>query len=539
MNINERIKDAELVTRPGGSVAISSSLRDRVAIFENGVILIRKGDRWSADVKMAMTTARRVGIPISDENLIEVDPSIIMDLYAATGDANSTTKLELDRQVALADIIRQAANEGASDIHMRILPRFTEIRIRVFSRVKDFSTCDQEEGKALIKAAFAVSSDTSGGSSEMSFKQGSLTPEKSKLLPPKVDMIRLQYSPSSDGRGALVMRLSYKSNSDEVEIDHLGYNAQQISDIKTMRTRTNGMYVLAGKVSSGKTTTLQRVLNKMFLEKRREISIYTIEEPVELDIPSAMQIPVKKADDFVLAMKASLRSDPNVIVMGETRSQETSNLAIQAVMTGHALWTTVHAGTALGILDRFVDLGVPPWKLQEPTVVRGLAYQRLAGVICPNCRINFRDAVKQGELDVKLANKLIKLFRKSPDNLYVRGEGCPQCKHGLIGRTVVAETVLTDPTLLEYFAKGQRTEMREYWLRPKKEGGLGGIPVLHHALSKVGAGLCDINEIEEEVDLFSTYERDYMHLAPRLRKDVSVIEEEEAAKKDIANSKGA
>lgn len=395
--------------------------------------------------------------------------------------------------------------------------------------MKDLGTRATDEGMALIKATFAVASDLAGTSSDLSFQQGALT-TRSGLLPPKVELVRLQYSPTSDGRGALVMRLKYEAPSDEIEIDHLGYNAQQISDISIMRRRTNGMYVLAGKVSSGKSTTLQRVLNKMFLEKLREITTYTIEEPVELDLPGAIQVPVKKnadgTDGLVEAMKASLRSDPNVIVMGETRSAETGNLAVQAVLTGHALWTTVHAGSALGILDRFIDLGIPAWKLQDPTVVRGLVYQRLAGVICPHCRITFREAVKRGQLDRETAIKLCDLFQTSPNDLYVRGPGCDHCKLGLSGRTVVAETVLTDPKLLEHFAKAERTEMKEYWLRPVEEGGLGGVPVLHHALSKVGAGLCDINEVEEEVDLLSTYERDYMHLSDRLRRDVEVLRQE-------------
>lgn len=115
------------------------------------------------------------------------------------------------------------------------------------------------------------------------------------------------------------MRLKYEAPANEIEIDHLGYNAQQISDIATMRRRTNGMYILAGKVSSGKSTTLQRVLNKMFIDKLREITMYTIEEPVELDLPGAIQVPVRSGqngvDGFTEAMKASLRSDPNVIVM--------------------------------------------------------------------------------------------------------------------------------------------------------------------------------------------------------------------------------
>ena len=531
--LKAKTKGAELLTREGGPVSLSESQRRRIALFDNGIAAITVGDRWSPEVKHVLNTAQRRGYKFED--FPEVEPTTLLDLYTTdTSDDANAPALELDRQVDLAEILRQAGSERASDVHIRVLKRYAEIRIRVYGRVKDLGSREPEEGMALIKATFAVASDLAGTSSDMSFQQGALT-ARSGLLPPKVEMVRLQYSPTSDGRGALVMRLKYEAPANEIEIDHLGYNAQQISDISTMRKRTNGMYILAGKVSSGKSTTLQRVLNKMFIDKQREISMYTIEEPVELDLPGAIQVPVKKSPDgtdgFVEAMKASLRSDPNVIIMGETRSTETGNLAVQAVMTGHALWTTVHAGTALGILDRFIDLGVPAWKLQDPTVIRGLVYQRLAGVICPHCRITYREAVERGQLEPELSDKLCALFGKKDTELHARGDGCEKCKLGLSGRTVVAETVLTDPILLEHFAKSERIEMREYWLRPIEQGGLGGLPVLHHALSKVGAGLCDINEVEEEVDLFSAYERDFMHLQDRLRKDVVILEEQEEKKR--------
>lgn len=524
--LKEKTQGAELLTREGGPVVISESGRRRVALFSNGVAATAIGERWSPEVKVIITSAERRGHHFGE--FIEVEPSTLIELYTAEGkEPSQIADLEIERQAEIADILRQAAAERASDVHIRVLKRYAEIRIRVFGRVKDLGSREPDDGMAIIKATFAVASDTSGSSSDMSFQQGALN-AKSGLLPPRVEMVRLQYSPTSDGVGALVMRLKYEAPANEIEIDHLGYNDKQIADISTMRKRTNGMYVLAGKVSSGKSTTLQRVLNKMFVDKQREISLFTIEEPVELDLPGAIQVPVKKGpegrDGFVEAMKASLRSDPNVIVMGETRSTETGNLAIQAVMTGHALWTTVHAGTALGILDRFIDLGVPAWKLQDPTVVRGLVYQRLAGVMCPHCRISFKEAVERGQLEQELSDKLCDLFGKSDEALFARGDGCDHCKLGLSGRTVVAETVLTDPKLLEHFAKAERIEMREYWLRPVDKGGLGGLPVLHHALSKVGAGLCDINEVEEEVDLFSSYERDFMHLKDRLRQDVADLD---------------
>ncbi|MFG6083443.1 GspE/PulE family protein [Paracoccus litorisediminis] len=530
------IEGAELLS--GGSalypVQLTEPQKRKVAFYSNGTVLHLEEFRWVSEFKSIENKARLKNIRI--ENFLAVSVAELDEIYAAekTPEAVVAPVLELERQQELRDMIDRASREGASDIVIRIVRGHTEVRTRVFGRMKDTDSRSEGSGAALILAAFAVASDQGTSSSIMSFMQGALTP-KSGLLPPRVEMIRLQYSPTSEGRGALVMRLKYVAPANEVEINHLGYNSQQIEDITTMRKRTNGLYILAGKVSSGKSTTLQRVLNKMFFEKHREISMYTIEEPVELDLPGAIQVPAKKnpdgTDGFEGAMKASLRSDPNIIVLGEIRSKDLAYLAIQAVMTGHALWSTVHAGTALGILDRLTDLGVEGWKLADPTIVRGLVYQRLTGVLCPHCRITLLDGVRKKSVDLDLAKKLSALFQKHPEKLYVRGDGCQHCKLGLSGRTVVAETVLTDPRMLELFSKGDRVTMRQYWLDEKSKGGLGGIPVLHHALSKVGAGICDINEVEEEVDLFSVYEREYMHLQPRLLRDVALLDEQEEKKR--------
>ncbi|MEP3670775.1 MAG: ATPase, T2SS/T4P/T4SS family [Roseibium sp.] len=541
------IQSASLLTAKNGEVTIADDDRRLIAIFDNGVAITAANGRWNSKVKAIINQSNQAGYPVTA--YYEMDVQKILNIYNERKHDSGPRSPEeesvlLERQKQLSEMIARAAADKASDIHIRVLREYTEIRTRVFGRVKDETTMTMDDGQAIIKAAFAVASDLGNSTSDLSFQQGALT-AKSKLLPRGVEMIRLQYSPTSDGRGALVARLKYTSRADEIEIDTLGYDQSHIDDITDMRTRTNGLYILAGKVSSGKSTTLQRVLNKMFIDKQREISTYTIEEPVELELPGAIQVAAKKSPDgtdgFYEGIKAALRSDPNVIVLGEIRSGELAKLAIEAVMTGHALWSTIHAGSALGILDRLSDLGVENWKIQDPSVVRGLVYQRLTGVICKGCRINLRQWIASKQGSKELAIRMCKLFHVNPEDLYVRGGGCPKCKLGLSGRTVVAETIQTDPHLLDLFSRGKRKEMREHWIRQSNEKGpedeqgnwaygMGGLPVLHHALVKVGAGLCDIGEVQEEVDFLSTYERDFMHLQPRLIEDVKKLKEDELKK---------
>lgn len=530
--LNE-IENTELLTGDSGQpITITEAQKRKIAIYSNRVALVIPGFRWTPEYKGIERLANIKNYFV--EKFIDVSTADLDEIYAQVrANSNGSPTLELERQQEIRDLIDRAARENASDVTIRIVRGMTEIRTRIFGRMKDFDTRDEDAGRALIMAVFASASDQGTSSSMNSFMQGALT-AKSGMLPPRVEMIRLQYSFTSENRGALVMRLKYSSPASEIDINHLGYNDQQIHDIAVMRRRTNGLYIFAGKVSSGKSTTLQRVLNRMFMEKNREITMYTIEEPVELDLPSAIQVPAKKnpdgTDGFEGAMRASLRSDPNIIVLGEVRSRDLAYLALQAVMTGHALWSTIHAGSALGILDRLTDFGVEPWKLADHTVVRGLIYQRLCAVICPKCRITMEQALKQRKIDLELAKRVSRVVKKHPRDLYMRGQGCSECKMGMVGRTVVAETVLTDSKMLEMYTTGHRRDVREYWLNSPEEGGLGGVPVLHHALSKVGAGICDITEVEEEVDLVEVYEREFMYLQPRLLADIEVLEKELAAK---------
>jgi type II secretory ATPase GspE/PulE/Tfp pilus assembly ATPase PilB-like protein len=348
-------------------------------------------------------------------------------------------------------------------------------------------------------------------------------------------MLRLQYTPTSDQRGALVMRLKYVGKNTDTDVDSLGYSQQQSIDLKNMRLKTNGMYIFAGKVSSGKTTTLQRCLNAMYLDKKKEISIYAAEDPKELELLGAIQAQITAGqsanDAFKMAMKAALRSDPNVIVLGEIRSEELTSMAVEAAKTGHALWSTVHAGSALGILNRLINLGADREDLKDPRTVGGLIYQRLIGVLCQNCKISLPTAVKSDQVEEDLALRLVKLTAQNPHEIFCRGPGCSSCFMGLSGRTVVAETIRPDARLLETYMDSSRIEAERYWIKPKAEGGLGGAPVMHHALVKVGAGIVDINEVQEEVDLLESYERDLSYLTERLRSEISMFRQQQVRKR--------
>ncbi len=526
----EEFASGLLATGNGGEIEVPEAERRLIAVFRNGLAIVAKGNRWSPEVKAVLDRAARIDRAIL--RIIESDSETILSVYEKfdrTCGAEARVRSEIERQKDLRRIIAEAAQESASDIHFQVHPGYCAIRIRVHGRLRPLENRAAEDGTAIINAAFAVASDQGAETGVSTFMKGSLT-RASGLLPPHVDLARLQYSPTSGHRPSLVIRLKHSSRKGDADVRDLGYLPDQVRDIAVMRRRTSGLYLLAGKVSSGKTTTLQCILNTMIREKANEISVFSIEEPVELEISGAVHVAVvprsgqSRSDAFIEAIKATLRSDPNVVVLGELRDRDLARYAMELAMTGHSLWSTVHAGSSLGILDRMSDFGVEPWKLAEPSIVRGLIYQRLIGVLCPQCKVNFDLGIRMSAVGDALAKEVMRISKRSPDRLFVRGPGCPRCHNGLTGRTVVAETCLPDPVLLDHYARGDRSALRDHWLSPKSEGGTGGTPVMHHAMIKVGSGQCDINEVEEEVDLLSAYKRDFPMHASRLADDIRAAE---------------
>ena len=534
-NIADLASEWGLASGPGTSIDLGPGQRKTIAIFKNGIVLVAEGQRHSADAKVVIDKARRLGLRLTEVK--ELKTNLIEQVYVGVEPKKASVNwksLDLDRQKSLARIISEASQLGASDVHIRVLDSHTEVKVRVNGRMRELGNEPASDGQEMIRAAFAVSSGQGASGTDSTFQQGAMF-QKSGLLPDNVEMLRLQYTPTSDQRGALVMRLKYVGKNTDTDVDSLGYSQQQSIDLKNMRLKTNGMYIFAGKVSSGKTTTLQRCLNAMYLDKKKEISIYAAEDPKELELLGAIQAQITAGqsanDAFKMAMKAALRSDPNVIVLGEIRSEELTSMAVEAAKTGHALWSTVHAGSALGILNRLINLGADREDLKDPRTVGGLIYQRLIGVLCQNCKITLPTAVQSDQVEEDLALRLVKLTAQNPHEIFCRGPGCSSCFMGLSGRTVVAETIRPDARLLETYMDSSRIEAERYWIKPREEGGLGGAPVMHHALVKVGAGIVDINEVQEEVDLLESYERDLPYLTERLRSEISMFRQQQVRKR--------
>jgi len=233
----------------------------------------------------------------------------------------------------------------------------------------------------------------------------------------------------------LVLRLLPRT-TEMLDLERLGFSQRQLQVWEKLIARPNGIVLVTGPTGSGKTTTLYGALSKL---NRTDQNIITIDDPVEIQLPGVGQIEVnnKVGLTFARALRSVLRQDPNVVLVGEIRDLETAEIAIQASLTGHLVFSTLHTNDAPAAITRLVDMGVEPY-LVASSLVAVLA-QRLIRVLCPECREAFTPtAAELAELGVRSAEP-VKAYRP---------KGCHRCHHtGYYGRVGIFELMVLDDEL--------------------------------------------------------------------------------------------
>jgi type IV pilus assembly protein PilB len=227
----------------------------------------------------------------------------------------------------------------------------------------------------------------------------------------------------------LVIRILDKQNL-QVRMEDLGFRAEALAAFKRVLTQPHGLALVTGPTGSGKTTTLYSALD---LLRSPELNIITIEDPVEyqLDLINQIQVQESIGMNFARALRSILRQDPDIIMVGEIRDEETARVAVQAALTGHLVLATLHTNDAPGAVNRLLDMNIEPYLLSS--ALNGVVAQRLARTICPACATKYYPA-DHVLADAGLTDKAGRPFRK--------GQGCQQCHDtGYRGRMGVYEVM--------------------------------------------------------------------------------------------------
>jgi general secretion pathway protein E len=219
-------------------------------------------------------------------------------------------------------------------------------------------------------------------------------------------------------------------------LGELGLEAGKLAEFQRLITRTNGIILVTGPTGSGKTTTLYAALNAINSPEKK---IITVEDPVEYQLHGINQMQVREKIGFTFSngLRHILRQDPDIIMVGEIRDEDTARMAIQAALTGHLVFSTLHTNDAPSAVTRLLDMGIEPYLVAS--TVRGMMAQRLVRVLCPHCREAYTpDAAELERVGLRLEGKA-KVYRVV---------GCEKCgRTGYHGRTAIYEMLLLTPQL--------------------------------------------------------------------------------------------
>ena len=372
-----------LVTQDELNTAINHAF-DRRARADQVVGDMEKGDSGVADIALELEDAAK---DILDED----DEAPIIRLV------NS--------------VLNQAAKERASDVHIEPMEKYVLIRFRKDGVLKEVVRTSKKF-QPSITSRVKIMGNLNIAEKRMP-QDGRI---RIKVAGRDIDL-RLSTIPTAHGE-RIVMRLLDKGST-TLDLKTLGMRAEVVEAMAQLVHRPNGILLCTGPTGSGKTTTLYSALTSI---NNPDINILTIEDPVEYQLEGIGQMQVNPKIDFTFAkgLRATLRQDPDVVLVGEIRDLETAEIAVQAALTGHLVLSTVHTNDAASTYTRMVDMGVEPFLLSSSIV--GILAQRLIRVLCRDCRVpHLPTDLELEQLGLKRSDPRLKTAT------FYRAKGCPQC----------------------------------------------------------------------------------------------------------------
>jgi general secretion pathway protein E len=378
--------------------------------------------------------------------------------------------------------ILEAWKSGASDIHFETTRDGLHVKYRLDGVLVDApslaSRQDAEESINRIKVLAQLDISETRVPQDGRFR--------ASLHGREMDF-RVSIMPSVFGEDAVIRLLDkaqLRGGDDRIDLRRLGFDEQNLERIRALALEAHGMLLVTGPTGSGKTTTLYAVLSEL---NRGDEKIVTIEDPVEYELAGVLQIPVneKKGLTFARGLRSILRHDPDKILVGEIRDPETAEIAVQAALTGHLVFTTVHANNVYDVVGRFLHMDVDLYGFVS--ALNGIVAQRLVRLICPDCAQD--DVADPTRAALGLAG-----IDASTSRIR-RGIGCPLCRQtGYRGRTAVAEVVPVDHALRELIVqKAPGRLLREH------VASLGITPLRTAALKLVLEGRTTLEEVRRVV----------------------------------------
>ena len=383
--------------------------------------------------------------------------------------------------VAITDIVNNiivdAINHNASDIHFNPTEEGITIRIRIDGELRNYASVPGYVKKNMITRIKILAG--------MNITESRIPQDgaiKQKILDKDVDL-RVSSLPTNMGENIVIRILDYTMSSQGLET--LGFNETNLKKLLKMISEPNGIILVTGATGSGKSTTVYSILQRLNTIDR---NIITVEDPIEMNIPGINQVQV--ISDIGLTFAASLRSilrqDPDIIMIGEIRDDETAKIAVRASITGHLVLSTIHTNSALNTIERLTDMNIERYLLG--TALTGIVSQKLTKRLCPYCR---------GVRPTTPYEK--KIFKDSLNldiNEIYEAKGCDKCHEGYKGRMAIHEVLLINQEIRDAITNNiKKEELRDLVYSS------GTITMLQDGLTKVINGDTTFEELIKAIDV--------------------------------------
>lgn len=398
------------------------------------VVASGRPEEVSTQDYLAALTEREVEMVLADEAEVS---AALKRYYLAEGGAGSDIGRHSSRErgsgtivgspiaALLEHLVARAVALRASDIHLEIGSR-ARLRYRIDGVLHDFEAPSPEVYLALISRIKILAELDIAERRRPQDGRFSLTLDSGPLE------LRVSIIPGLDGEGAVLRVLG--SDRRIAGLDGIGLDAATLQRYRKLVASPHGLFLVTGPTGAGKTTTLYATLTEISTPKRK---VVTLEDPVEYRLDGVFQVPVSSGVGFADGLRAVLRHDPDVILIGEIRDQESADIAVRASLTGHLIFTTLHTNDAVQALHRLLDIGIPFYKLK--TSIIGVLAQRLVRRLCPDCK-------KPQQLETALCEAL----ELNPNSTFWQAGGCDACQGlGYRGRLPVYELLELGPQLVE------------------------------------------------------------------------------------------
>ncbi|UPQ88048.1 type II secretion system ATPase GspE [Vibrio sinaloensis] len=367
-------------------------------------------------------------------------------------------------------MLGEAIKEGASDIHIETFEKSLSIRFRVDGVLRDVLAPSRKLAPLLVSRVKVMAK------LDIAEKRVPQDGRISLRIGGRAVDVRVSTMPSSHGE-RVVMRLLDK-NATRLDLHSLGMTEANHEAFRQMIQRPHGIILVTGPTGSGKSTTLYAGLSEINSNER---NILTVEDPIEFDIDGIGQTQVNPKVDMTFArgLRAILRQDPDVVMVGEIRDLETAQIAVQASLTGHLVMSTLHTNTAVGAITRLRDMGIEPFLISSSLL--GVLAQRLVRTLCQDCKTPYQADEKPKKLFDMTAEQSLTLYRAC---------GCEQCNFkGYRGRTGIHELLLVDEAVQSLIHSEAGEQAIEKAIRARTPS------IGQDGLNKVLAGVTSIEEV--------------------------------------------